>query len=86
MLIDYPFLLFLTLNLFAFRSLFFGRLIFCCHIVTSVLLSQKKLKESPFIDFKEDAIYVEPKYKCNVEFLEKTKSNHLRHPVFKEEI
>lgn len=50
------------------------------------LVRQKKLKESPFIDFKEDAIYVTPKYKCNVEFLEKTKSNHLRHPVFKEEI
>ena len=50
------------------------------------LVSQKKLKESSFADFKDDAIYVEPKYKCNVEFLEKTKNNHLRHPVFKEEI
>ena len=34
-------------------------------------------------DFNEDYIFIKPIYKCTVEFLEKTKNNHLRHPVFK---
>ncbi len=33
-------------------------------------------------DYK-DYIFIKPKYKCTIEFLEKTKSNHLRHPVFR---
>lgn len=31
----------------------------------------------------EDYTFIKPKYKCTIEFLEKTKNNHLRHPVFK---
>lgn len=30
-----------------------------------------------------DAIFIEPTNKCHVEYLEKTKSGHLRHPKFK---
>lgn len=31
----------------------------------------------------EDYIFIKPKYKCTIEFLERTNSNHLRHPVFR---
>lgn len=34
-------------------------------------------------DFNENYIFIKPKYKCTIEYLEKTKNNHLRHPVFK---
>lgn len=34
-------------------------------------------------DFDENYIFIKPKYKCTIEYLEKTKNNHLRHPVFK---
>ena len=30
---------------------------------------------------KKDAIFIEPKYKCNVRYLERTKTNHLRQPI-----
>ena len=48
--------------------------------------ASEKLEEekNKFIDFKEDDyIYLEPKLKCAIEYLEKTKNGHLRHPVFK---
>ena len=49
----------------------------------------KVLKESKvtcdFIQIK-DAVYIKPKLRCKVEFLEKTKNGHLRHPVFKGEV
>ena len=34
------------------------------------------------VDFKEYK-FIKPKYKCTIEFLERTNSNHLRHPVFR---
>ena len=34
------------------------------------------------IDF-EEYKFIKPKYKCTIEFLERTNSNHLRHPVFR---
>jgi len=37
-----------------------------------------------FINFDEqEYIYIKPIYKCTITFLEKTKNNHLRHPIFK---
>ena len=36
-----------------------------------------------YFDNFEDYIFIKPIYKCTIEYLEKTKNNHLRHPVFK---
>lgn len=48
-----------------------------------LIKSCKKIKNK-FIDFDDpNYIYIEPKYTCTINFLEKTKDNHLRHPVFK---
>ena len=49
----------------------------------------KKLKhtnKSPFEDYDEKNNYVTPKYKCKIKYLERTKSNHLRQPIFISEI
>lgn len=45
----------------------------------------KSLKNSKnyFSDFKENIKYVKPTISCYVQYLERTKSNHLRHPVIK---
>lgn len=44
----------------------------------------KNLKSSPFYEYQEkDAIYITPKLKCEVTYLERTKDNNLRQPVFK---
>lgn len=37
-----------------------------------------------FSDFNENIFYIKPSILCNVSFLERTKSNHLRHPVYRE--
>lgn len=48
------------------------------------ITKQKKITISPFTEYEErEAIYVKPKYKCEVTYLERTKSNNLRQPVFK---
>ncbi len=48
------------------------------------IIKQKKLRVSPFIEYDDsNAIYIKPKYKCEVTYLERTKSNNLRQPVFK---
>lgn len=46
----------------------------------------KKAKQSKnyFSDFDEDIFYIKPVIKCYVAYLERTKRNHLRHPVFKD--
>ena len=46
----------------------------------------KKFKQGKncFENFKEEAIYIEPKMKVTVAFLEKTKDGKLRHPIIKE--
>lgn len=47
------------------------------------LKKMTKRKKSCFQDFHEkDVIYLSPKYGCNVEFLERSSTGKLRHPVF----
>lgn len=43
--------------------------------------NMKQLKKSPFIDYKKDAIYINPRVKCLVRYLERTPNNHLRQPI-----
>lgn len=54
-------------------------------ILYDKIKSCKTKKNSVFENFLEDAFYIEPKYKCLVEYMERTKNNHLRQPVFREE-
>ncbi len=45
------------------------------------ILKEQKQKKSPFMDYNEkNIIYVFPQIKIKVNYLEKTKNNHLRHP------
>jgi len=63
------------------------------HFVGKVSIGKKvniyekvlKSRESKnyFCDFSEDIFYVKPTLKCTVEYLERTKNGHLRHPVFR---
>lgn len=46
----------------------------------------KLIKKSPFINFNEKVNYVNPRLKCLVGFLEKTKNNHLRQPFVIDEV
>lgn len=51
------------------------------HKLYNKIISMKKT-ESSFINYnKKDAIFIEPKYKCMVKYLERTKTNHLRQPI-----
>lgn len=50
--------------------------------IVTTLMKMKKSKNY-FIDFFEEANYVKPQLTCFIEYLEKTKNGHLRHPVFK---
>lgn len=64
------------------------------HFVGKVSVSKKKniyneiknIKKSKnyFCDFDEDIYFVKPNVTCHVEYLERTKNNHLRHPIFKD--
>ncbi len=48
------------------------------------LQRQEQKKETPFFDLDEkEIIYLNPKIKVEVSYLERTKNNHLRHPEFK---
>lgn len=48
------------------------------------LARMKKKSKSPFYEYQEkNAKYVNPKLKCEVTYLERTKCNNLRQPVFK---
>ncbi len=53
---------------------------------TDIMKKIKKFKQGKncFENFKEEAIYIEPKMKVTVAFLEKTKDGKLRHPIIKE--
>lgn len=53
---------------------------------TSIYNKIKNLKKSKnyFYDFNEDINYVKPTITCHVEYLERTKNNHLRHPIYKD--
>lgn len=46
----------------------------------------KNLKQTKnyFYDFNEDIAFVKPTITCHIEYLERTKNNHLRHPIFKD--
>lgn len=45
-------------------------------------LQKAKKVSSKFSNCEEEGIFVKPIYKCYVKYLERTKDNHLRHPVF----
>lgn len=45
--------------------------------------SQKK-SQNYFTNFDEDIIYIKPILSCFVSYLERTKNNHLRHPIYNE--
>lgn len=48
------------------------------------LKKEKQKIKTPFCDYEDkECIYIEPKLKCEIAYLERTKTNHLRQPVFK---
>lgn len=47
-----------------------------------LIMSCSECKNYLDTDF-EEYKFIKPKYKCTIEFLERTNSNHLRHPVFR---
>lgn len=47
------------------------------------IFKQKKAK-NPFYNFDEKINYITPTLTCHIEYLERTKNNHLRHPVIKD--
>lgn len=52
----------------------------------SVYNKIKKLKQTKnyFYDFNDNITFVKPTITCHIEYLERTKNNHLRHPIFKD--
>lgn len=64
------------------------------HFVGKVSISQKhslynkiinsKKSKNYFCDFNENINFIKPKLSCQVEYIERTKNNHLRHPVYKD--
>lgn len=46
-------------------------------------LKKMKREKNSFCDFSEEASFVKPTTTCFIEYLERTKNGHLRHPVFK---
>lgn len=51
------------------------------HELYQKLLKAKKVNNK-FSNYDEEGIFVKPIYTCFVKYLERTKDNHLRHPVF----
>ena len=47
-------------------------------------LKNKRKSKNYFSDYNKNAIYIKPELTCFVEYQERTKSNHLRHSVFKD--
>ena len=48
------------------------------------LIRKCNKSKNNFIDFDDkDYIFIEPKLTCTITFMEHTKNNHLRHPIFK---
>ena len=47
------------------------------------ILNQRKTKNY-FCDFDEKINYVKPTITCHISYLERTKKNHLRHPIYKD--
>ena len=48
------------------------------------IIKKEKTTKNYLEDFKEDFIFIKPKLQATIMYLEKTKNNHLRHPIFKE--
>lgn len=44
------------------------------------VLKEKIINKSPFQDFYENAVYLNPCLKCSVKYMERTNNNHLRQP------
>lgn len=51
----------------------------------SKIMALKIRKTSPFKDYEKDINYITPTLKCEIKYLERTKRNHLRQPIFKGE-
>ena len=48
------------------------------------MLKSKNIKTSPFINYNENnIIFIEPIIEVEVSYLERTKNNHIRHPIIK---
>ena len=47
--------------------------------ITKEVLAKKK-RSNPFCNYEDDGIFIEPNIKITINYLEKTKSNMLRHP------
>lgn len=50
------------------------------HELYKKIKQMKVIKKSPFIDFEDNVIYIEPNIQCKVKFLERTDNNSLRQP------
>lgn len=50
------------------------------------IIKSKIKKTTSFIDYNKKINYITPKFECKIVYLERTKSNHLRQPIFKGEI
>ncbi len=49
------------------------------------IVKEKIKKTSSFCNFEEEINYIKPKLTCDVSYIERTKTNHLRQAVFKKE-
>ena len=51
------------------------------------IVTEKNEKNTVFNDYKDSKMkYIKPRISCKIAYQERTKNNHLRHPVFKSEI
>ena len=51
------------------------------------LFPEDNEKNTVFNDYKDSKMkYIKPRISCKIAYQERTKNNHLRHPVFKSEI
>ncbi len=55
------------------------------HNLYPILLKEKPLTKSPFTNYNDSFTYIKPHYKCRITYLERTKNNHLRQPIYKGE-
>ncbi len=47
-------------------------------------IKSKRKSKNYFIDYKKEGIFIKPELTCFVEYQERTKSNHLRHSIYKD--
>ncbi len=69
------------------RKLYFvGKVVISSKVSLYKKVINSKIKNSSvFENYLIVANYIEPKYKCYVEYMERSKNNYLRQPVFREE-